>query len=214
MPLSEEDIVRQLTERFDAVTVTVQRARRIWLEAPREGFLDVLRYLSEELGFFYLSTVTGMDMGEDFQLIYHLSHENGILLNAKVNAPHSDPTFETTTDIFKGGALYEIEVRNLLGLNFKGLPEHISYPLPDNWPKGQYPLRKGWVKPSPDADKNTGEGEGGTSCCGTCGGGTAGGMTGGGAGATGGAANPGVANPGAASSGTANPGAPKAKEGN
>jgi Ni,Fe-hydrogenase III component G len=33
---------------------------------------------------------------------------------------------------------------DLLGIKVEGLPEGRRYPLPDNWPQGQYPLRKDW----------------------------------------------------------------------
>jgi Ni,Fe-hydrogenase III component G len=34
----------------------------------------------------------------------------------------------------------------MLGVNVEGLPEGKRYPLPDDWPDGQYPLRKDWNK--------------------------------------------------------------------
>ena len=150
---SEEDILRLLTERFKGITVTIQRERRIWLTSPREGFIDVLTYIHDELGFDNLCTISGVDAGEEFQLIYHLAYEGGaVVINARVLAPRSNPVFDTATDIYKGGALYELEARNLLGLTILGLPDDIRYPLPDNWPDGQYPLRKDWVVPSDDGD--------------------------------------------------------------
>jgi len=143
----EEQIVKTLTERFEGLTVSIQREKRIWLESPREGFIGLLDYLDKELGFSSLCTITGLDNGDVFQLIYHLSHNNGIVVNARVSAPAENPVFDTATDIFKGAVLYELEARNLLGLTIIGLPEDIIYPLPDNWPAGQYPLRKSWVLP-------------------------------------------------------------------
>jgi Ni,Fe-hydrogenase III component G len=39
-----------------------------------------------------------------------------------------------------------------------GLPEGSRYPLPDNWPEGQYPLRKDWkpadAAPVPEEGKS------------------------------------------------------------
>jgi len=147
----EEDIVQVLTDHFDGLTAEIQRERRIWLTCPRSSFIELLAFIHDELDFSQLCTVTGMDTGEEFQLIYHLAHDGGIVINARVNAPHDDPTFETATDIFKGGVLYELEARNLLGLKIQGIPDDIRYPLPDNWPEGQYPQRKDWVNPA-DAD--------------------------------------------------------------
>ena len=151
----EEAIVKTLTERFADITAAVQRERRIWAQAPREKFLDVLTCLRDELDFTSLCTVTGLDMGEEFQLIYHVAREDGIVASLKENAPKSDPVFETASDLFKGGVIYELEARNLLGLHIPGIPPSIRYPLPDNWPEDSYPLRKDWAAPTP-ADSGTG----------------------------------------------------------
>jgi len=141
----EEEIVKRLTNRFGYMTASIQRDRRIWAETPRETFIDVLTCLRDEFGFSSLCTVTGLDIGEQFQLIYHLAQDSGIMLSLKEFAPKSDPVFNTATDLYKGGALFELEARNLLGLTITGIPEDIRYPLPDSWPVGQYPLRKDWI---------------------------------------------------------------------
>jgi len=141
----EEDIVKRLTERFDCVTAAVQRGRRIWGEAPRERFIEILTYVRDELCFGSLCTVTGLDMGGRYELIYHLADDSGVILSLKETAPKSDAVFDTATDLYKGGMLYELEARNLLGLTIREIPEDIRYPLPDNWPEGQYPLRKDWA---------------------------------------------------------------------
>ncbi|MCL2462048.1 MAG: NADH-quinone oxidoreductase subunit C [Defluviitaleaceae bacterium] len=150
----EEDIVKRLTGRFDVVMAFVQRERRIWATVPRERFVEVLAYLRDEAGFTSLCTVTGLDMGDEFQLIYFLAREDGIVLCAKENAPKTDPVFETATELFKGGVLYELEPRNLLGLTIRGIPDDIRYPLPDSWPEGEgtYPLRKDWVAPEDSSE--------------------------------------------------------------
>jgi len=147
---AEEAIVKELCEHFPEVTATVQRERRIWMQTPREKFLEVLSALRDELGFISLCTVTGLDLGEEFQLIYHLARPDGIMANVKENAPKSDPVFHTASDLFRGGVIYELEARNLLGLQIPGIPPNIRYPLPDNWLAESYPLRKDWAAPTPD----------------------------------------------------------------
>ena len=144
----EEEIVKKITIRFPFVSVIVQRERRIWAQVTREEFIPCLTILREELKFSSLCTVTGLDMGEEFQLIYHLAGEGGVVLSVRENAPQTDPVFDTATDLFKGGVLFELEARNLLGLTIRGIPDDIKYPLPDQWPEGQYPLRKEWSPPA------------------------------------------------------------------
>ena len=154
----EEAIVRKLIERFDYLAPSIQRARRIWAEAPREKFIEVLRFLRDDLGFISLCTVSGLDLGDQYQLIYYLAEsggkDGGVVFCLKENAPKSDPVFETATDLYKGGMLYELEARNLFGLTIRGIPDDIRYPLPDHWPEGQHPLRKEWNQSTNKEDEN------------------------------------------------------------
>jgi Ni,Fe-hydrogenase III component G len=157
MPEREEAIRQSLIERFDFMqdTCVVNRPRRVTAEAPRERFKQVAAYLKNELGFGSLCTITGLDSGENFEMIYHFAN-GGIVLNLKVLAPKDDPVFDTVTGLYNGATLYELEAHNLLGLKVLDIPEGIRYPLPDSWPEGEYPLRKDWHKEPAD-----GAGEGG-----------------------------------------------------
>jgi len=92
----------------------------------------------------HVSTITGIDAGEDIAVIYHL-HCGGSLLNLKVMVPKKDPRLRTVTDIFPGAALYEREVMEMLGVTFEGHPDPSRIFLPDDWKEG-HPLRKGWKK--------------------------------------------------------------------
>ncbi len=50
----------------------------------------------------------------------------------------------TITDIFPSAVMYEREIADLFGIKVEGIPPGNRYPLPDNWPDGNYPLRKDW----------------------------------------------------------------------
>ncbi len=150
-------VLEQLRKQFPVLAEEgdVTAKRRVFIAVPLELLLDVLRYANDELGFTSLCTITGMDSGEHYEFIYHLAHENGVMLNVKVKAPKGNPVVPTVLDIYNGATFYEREIEGLLGVTVKGLPEGRPYPLPDNWPKGQYPLRKDWT---PDMLKNNPEG--------------------------------------------------------
>jgi NADH:ubiquinone oxidoreductase subunit C len=105
------------------------------------------------LNFNLLCTITGLDVGEDLQFIYHIANKDGIVINIKTNTSKSDPVINTVTGIYNGATFYERELEDLLGAKVKGLPEGRHYPLPENWPKGQYPLRKDW-KPESVSQQN------------------------------------------------------------
>jgi Ni,Fe-hydrogenase III component G len=148
MAAKEEKIQGDLTAKFSflADKVRVQRERRIFSDVPAANFRDVLDYAVKNLEFEFLCTITGLDEGENLSFIYHLTRQDGIVLNLKISVPKNNPVIKTITDYFKGAEIYEREVMDLLGAKVEGLPEGKRYPLPDDWPADEYPLRKDWKK--------------------------------------------------------------------
>lgn len=145
-------IVNQLAEQFQGLDAEKAKvsARRIFMDVPGNIFMDVLRYAAGSLQFEHLGTITGLDCGEEFEFIYHISNPDGIMLNLKRKAPKDNPVIETVLPVYQGASFYERELEGLLGVKVEGLPEGRQYPLPDDWPQGQYPLRKDWT---PDTGK-------------------------------------------------------------
>lgn len=157
----EEAIKQGLIQQFDFLEgkCNVTRARRIFADVPLEHMLDVMTYAKTELGFGSLCTITSLDSGDNYEMVYHLAN-GGIMLNLKVLAPKANPVFPTVTGLYNGATMYELEAHNLLGLTVEGIPVGIKYPLPDDWPEGQYPLRKDWKKEMP-AQSAEGSGQNG-----------------------------------------------------
>ncbi len=149
MLVEEENIKRQLIERFGYLSnkITVQRIRRIFADIPAANFGEVFDYTVKKLDFVILDTITGLDEGATLGFIYHLAQEKGIVLNLHISVPKENPVIKTITPTFPAADAYERELVDLLGTKVEGLPEGNRYPLPDDWPAGQYPLRKDW-KPS------------------------------------------------------------------
>jgi Ni,Fe-hydrogenase III component G len=143
---NEEKIKKELADKFgfDTEQIRVARERRVFLEVPYDQFRRVFEHVVNGMEFRQLCTITGLDEGESLAFIYHVAHADGTVLSLKTRVPKIDPVFQTITDIFPGGTSYERELVDLLGARVKGLPEGHRYPLPDNWPAGQYPLRKDW----------------------------------------------------------------------
>ena len=144
----EEKIQSDLIAKFKYLDgkVRVQRARRIYAEVDYANFRSVLEYAVKELDFEFLCTMTGLDEGENFSFMYHLTRQDGVILSIKTSIPKNKPELKTITDLFKGCEIYEREVVDLLGVKVGGLPEGRRYPLPDDWPEGEYPLRKDWSR--------------------------------------------------------------------
>jgi membrane-bound hydrogenase subunit beta len=154
----EEDLVNKLISKFTFLQgrIKLQRKRRIFAETDYQNFRALFDYAVKELAFSFLCTITGLDEGENLALIYHLSRQDGTILNVKTSFPKNNPIISTITNVFPSADIYEREVMDLLGVKVLGLPEGKRYPLPDDWPEGEYPLRKDWKKESQskEADKN------------------------------------------------------------
>lgn len=143
----EINIKKSLIEKFGLPEekFVIPRDRRIFIEVPQDQFTSVCGYAARELGFDSLCTITGLDMGENLQFIYHLADKNGVVLNLKLNVPRANPVIESVTPVFEGATFYEKELKDMFGAVVEGLTkEGRRYPLPDWWPQDQYPLRKDW----------------------------------------------------------------------
>lgn len=146
-------IKASLTGKFEflAEKVNAPRAKRLFVEAPLDKFRDVLEYAVKELGFTHLVTITGMDHRDALGAIYHLSQPDGTLLNLSLRVSRDAPVISSVTDLFPGGANYERELVDLFGFTVEGVPPGKRYPLPDDWPSDQHPLRKDWKPTAPAA---------------------------------------------------------------
>jgi Ni,Fe-hydrogenase III component G len=111
-------------------TVTVVRV---------EGVRQIIRHLVEELDVLHLSTITGQEIEEGIELLYHFWRGSGLTL--RVVLPLDALEVATVTDIIPGAAFYEREIVEMLGVTFAGHQDPLRLFLPDDW-DGPPPLRK------------------------------------------------------------------------
>ena len=151
----ENGVLARLNERFglDTQGAAVQH-NRVYLSVPEEAFMEALKFLRNELDFSHLCAITGLDTGENFEFLYHIAEPGGIVVTLKYKTKREDPVvIRTVLPVYPGATFYERELEGLLGVTVEGLPEGRQYPLPDNWPKGQYPLRKDWKPAKQNIDE-------------------------------------------------------------
>ena len=142
----EEDIKKELENKFNYLKdkIVIKRPRRIFAEVDLANFYEVLDYGAKKMHFNRLATITGLDEGEKIGLIYHLSQDSGVLLNIHTAVLKTNPVIKTVLSYYPIAEIYERELIDLLGVKVEGMPSGQRYPFPDNWPEGQYPLRKDW----------------------------------------------------------------------
>lgn len=144
---AEETVVETLVKNFQLAPerARAQRARRIQAHVPLEQLTEVFNYCVRSMGFEILCAITGLDNGDCLGAIYHIAREDGTVLSLKVDVPREHPLLQSVTPIFPAAMAYEKEIVDLFGIQIEGLPTGTRYPLADDWPAGQYPLRKDWT---------------------------------------------------------------------
>jgi len=119
------------------------RERRTFIEIKADSLRDAVTYLKEKEDFEHISTITGLDTGQDLELIYHLTKRD-LILNLKLRVPYERPIVKSISDILNGAILYEREIHDLIGVIPEGHPNLKPLVLPEHWPEGVHPLLKKW----------------------------------------------------------------------
>ncbi len=118
--------------------------RRIFLALDPKDLNPVLAGLKEAVpGMWYVATISGVDMGETFEIIYHFGHDEGAV-NIRTRVPRTDPRLESITPVIPGAVLYERELQDMFGMTIERLPDPRPLVTPEDWPAGNFPLRKDW----------------------------------------------------------------------
>lgn len=141
----EEKTKAQIEAKFGSAIsdMTIQRKNRVWFEIKPENLADLLKFMKKEMKYDHLATITGFDGGDFLGANYHVSNTHAII-TVRAKTPRATPELPTVTAVFPGATPYERELEDLFGIKIKGLKPGRRYPLPDDFPADQHPLRKDW----------------------------------------------------------------------
>jgi Ni,Fe-hydrogenase III component G len=142
-----ERIKAALGER--AVEITNPAPQRIFLTVPVQALVPALEQLKTELGYRHLSTISGVDMGDVFEILYHIGYVGGNL-NVRTRIPKAVPRLPSVCSVIPGAILYEREIQDMFGIIVDGIPDGRPLLLSDDWPAGVHPLRKDWTPTRPE----------------------------------------------------------------
>ena len=129
--------------------VSLAAPLRINIKVAHEQLLAVLQYLKDQLGFTHLATISGVDLGESFEVLYHMASSLATI-NVRILTPRSEPKIPSVCAVIPGAILYERELQDMFGLVVQNIPDPRPLLLADDWPAGEYPLRKDWHFNRPD----------------------------------------------------------------
>ncbi|OGD27705.1 MAG: hypothetical protein A2V57_07880 [Candidatus Aminicenantes bacterium RBG_19FT_COMBO_65_30] len=122
--------------------------RRLFLKVAPQRLLAVTTRLRDAYGVVFLSTISGVDNGEMFEILYHFSTPETDY-NIRTEIPKANPHIDSITPAIPGAVLYERELQDMFGIVVDGIPDARPLVLPDDWPAGNFPLRKDWKHERP-----------------------------------------------------------------
>jgi len=141
------DIIKERMKEF-GLTEQVH-ANRVLVKTVPGKVHDAIGTLQTMLGCNRLITISTLDNGETFELLYHVIGPHRIIITLEIDLPRSQPTTPTVSDILPPAGIYERQIHDLFGIIFEGNPNLKKIILNEDWPEHEYPLRKDW-KPGPD----------------------------------------------------------------
>jgi NADH-quinone oxidoreductase subunit D/NADH-quinone oxidoreductase subunit C/D len=142
-----------LTERFPE---SVKRDERKGYEGyivKAEALLDVAKTVRDEMGYDYLSSVTGVDYLPDglMESVYHFYRTiGGPALVLKVQTPRDQAVVPSLVSLYPGAEFQEREAWDLLGIRYEGHPDLRRILMWEGF--AGHPLRKDWREPYYEED--------------------------------------------------------------
>jgi len=123
------------------VAPVAQKGDYLGLEVEREHLVAVCRFLRDQLGFDLLSCISGVDMLDHLETVYHMrSIARGQVIQLKVRLDNQKPEVDSVTSVWSTANWLERETYDMFGIRFSGHPDLRRMMLDDDF-EG-YPLLK------------------------------------------------------------------------
>jgi NADH/F420H2 dehydrogenase subunit C len=123
------------------VAPSVMKGNYLGIEVDRTNLVAVCRFLRDQLGFDLLACISGVDMLDHLETVYHLrSTTRGSLLQLKVRLEAEQPEVDSVVSVWPTANWLERETYDLFGIRFTGHPDLRRMLLDDDF-EG-YPLLK------------------------------------------------------------------------
>jgi len=151
-----EELLNDIKERFGSGILDMDRksAKRAYIQIDPKKVTEIVRYVFKERGLRF-NTASGVDDFDALEILYHFSHDpsNFTISLRAVLKDKTDPHIDTITTVTASAWWIERELHELFGIEFDGNSDLRTLLLPDDWPKGVYPLRKDFLPPKRDSRK-------------------------------------------------------------
>jgi NADH-quinone oxidoreductase subunit C/D len=149
-----DEAISQLQDKFPGAVSNDTREGYSGVVVDKGKLLEVARTIRDDLGFDYLSSVTGVDYlgeGDHMEVVYHAYRTSGgpaLVFKAQTDREISE--VPSLTPIWPSANFQEREAYDLVGIRFAGHPNLARILLWDGF--HGHPLRKDWQEPYYEAD--------------------------------------------------------------
>ena len=150
--MERKEIVRDIKEKFGEKIKRFydKSAKRIYIDVDKKDIVDFAGFVFKDLGARF-NTATAADHPDDMEIMYHFNFDRfGLVVTLRTYIPKKKCEIESLVPLMNGAGWIEREIHELFGVEFKNHPNMKPLLLPDDWPKGKYPLRKEYKLSSTD----------------------------------------------------------------
>jgi Ni,Fe-hydrogenase III component G len=116
---------------------------RIYFSVDKKDIYSTAEILFKKLGLRF-AIASGLDTPAAFEILYHFSFDKtGEIYTVRtfIN-DKGHPEIDSLAPLFPGAEWIEREIWEMLGIRFIGHPNLKRLLLAEDWPEGDYPLRK------------------------------------------------------------------------
>ena len=142
--MKKEAIIENIKVRSgkDLLEFTDKSKNRIYFTINKNILPQIAKYLFNDVKARF-STASGVDTRKAVEILYHFSIDDiGLFISLRVILEKPKLEIESLLPLFKYAEWIEMEMHEMLGVDFKGHEDMKHLLLNDDWPEGDYPLRR------------------------------------------------------------------------
>ena len=151
-----DEILKRINEKLGSRILKVNKRseRRAYVDIYPKDIVDFTKFIFKEMGLRF-NIASAVDDFDGIEILYHFADDtSGVVVSIRAMIKDkTDPHIDTITAVTRAAWWIEREIHELFGVEFNGNSDLRPLLLPDDWPKGVYPLRKSFVVPKRDSRK-------------------------------------------------------------
>ena len=123
----------------------LENGNEVTIESEKEDLREICLVLYDTFQFPLINLFASDERSlQDCFVLYYTfaDRKQGMYITVTGRITQDKPYYDSVTDRIHGAALYEREIKDMFGLEPLGHPDARPLLLHNNWPEGQYPLRK------------------------------------------------------------------------